>query len=100
MMLLWRQNYYKLFMDLARTSCETLRSPLIGDLSGSAFLDGETYDGRGYRMTFETELKDETKQVAEAIREVAYKLEHKDDMPDWVKEKFQSSTQPVDEEVN
>jgi len=48
----------------------------------------ETYDGSGYRMTFETELEDEMKRISGAIREMAYKLEHKDDMPDWVREKF------------
>lgn len=52
----------------------------------------ESYDGRGHRITYETELKDEMKQVAEAIREMAYKLEHKDDMPDYVKEKFQKGS--------
>ena len=58
----------------------------------------ETYEGRGYRIKYDTPLKGEFVDVADRVRSIAEKLEHKDDMPDWVKEKFQSSCQPVKDE--
>ncbi len=51
----------------------------------------ETYDGRGYRIKYDTPLKDEFADVADKVRSIAEKFEHKDDMPDWVKEKFHNS---------
>ena len=51
----------------------------------------DTYDGIGYRMKSDEALESEVAILANRLREVADKLEHKDDMPDWVKEKFEKS---------
>lgn len=59
----------------------------------------ETYDGRGYRIKYDDILKTEFVDVANRVWSIAEKLEHKDDMPDWVKKKFHSSYQAVGEEV-
>ena len=48
----------------------------------------ESYEGTGYFMKKSPELKKRIVNVVEEIRSLANTLEHKDDMPDWVKEKF------------
>ncbi len=50
--------------------------------------DWKTYEGMGYRMKESPELKKQIVDVVEEIRSLANTLEHKDDMPDWVREKF------------
>ncbi len=50
--------------------------------------DWETYEGVGYRMKKSPELKKRVLDLAKEVRDLADVLEHADDMPDWVKEKF------------
>jgi len=57
--------------------------------------DWETYEGVGYHMKECPELETQLRNVVEDIRELADKMEKKDDKPEWVKEKFRSSTPKV-----
>lgn len=58
-----------------------------------------TFDGTGYRVSFKTPLNEEGKNLAATIREFADKLEHKDDPPDWIIEKFSDQSPKVTREV-
>ncbi len=50
--------------------------------------DWETYDGRGYRMKECPELEKQLMNVVGGIKALADTMEHKDDKPDYIKEKF------------
>jgi len=52
----------------------------------------ETYEGLGYRIKHDESLKAEFVDVANKIRAIAEKFEHKDDMPEEVKERLRGST--------
>lgn len=48
----------------------------------------ETYEGDGgYYIQPALELEEKIRAVSDAVKELAEELEHKDDMPDWVKVK-------------
>ena len=49
----------------------------------------ETYDGTGYQIKNDKELVDEIKRLSGAIRDMAYRLDHKDDMPEEVRKKWE-----------
>lgn len=55
----------------------------------------ESYDGMGYRMKESPELEEQLMNVVRDIRALADTMEHKDDKPDYIKEKFRNKSRKV-----